>query len=412
MLGWISRDIRILLAVDGLSSFAYTFMNVMFPVYLSSVGFDPLTIGLTATLSSATSSFFIAFGGIMADVFGRKKLLLLVFVLMLVSGVLYATTTSLYLLVIASMMGGITGSIGPGVGTLRISPAAYALFAEKTREDRRNMVFALNSTVSSVAGSAGALFASLPDLLRTYYHLPSADTYRPMFVIFSLFAMIIFFLTFLIGEEKRVLTRRSFFPKRSRSTILRLSVIGSVDGFGTGFILTGLLTLWFYLRFQTSLSTLGLFVSVSSLASAASFLLGARLSRMIGTVNTITFTHIPSVIMLFFIPFSPSFEVAAAVSIIRSIISFIDAPLRQSYVTAVVHPEERSSAIGIRSVSHLFPASVSPSLSGYIMQYVSLSLPFFLTGTMQLSSDIAFYLLFRKIKPPEEMAQLQPKGKA
>jgi hypothetical protein len=37
------------------------------------------------------------------------------------------------------------------------------------------------------------------------------------------------------------------------------------------------------------------------------------------------------------------------------------------------------------------------------MQSVSLTLPLFIGGGLQLLNDIAFYLMFRHVRPPEEM---------
>jgi hypothetical protein len=41
-------------------------------------------------------------------------------------------------------------------------------------------------------------------------------------------------------------------------------------------------------------------------------------------------------------------------------------------------------------------------LSGYMMQFISIDMPFFLAATFQLASASLMYLIFKDIKPPDE----------
>ena len=68
----------------------------------------------------------------------------------------------------------------------------------------------------------------------------------------------------------------------------------------------------------------------------------------------------------------------------------------------IVKAEERGSAAGITNLSRYVPMAVSPSISAYVMQAFSLSVPMFIGGTLQLIHDAAFYFLFRDVRPPEE----------
>src|SRR2546427_10232659 len=61
----------------------------------------------------------------------------------------------------------------------------------------------------------------------------------------------------------------------------------------------------------------------------------------------ILFTHLPSNILLILVPLMPSLPLATLVLLARFSISQMDVPTRQSYIMAVVGPEERSAAGGI-----------------------------------------------------------------
>jgi zinc transporter ZupT len=70
---------------------------------------------------------------------------------------------------------------------------------------------------------------------------------------------------------------------------------------------------------------------------------------------------------------------------------------------AISDPEERASVAGIVGMSKTVPSAVSPPIAGYFIQNLTLALPFFAGGILQMTADILFYAFFRKHKPPEEL---------
>ena len=62
-------------------------------------------------------------------------------------------------------------------------------------------------------------------------------------------------------------------------------------------------------------------------------------------------THVPSNVLLILVPLTPAKALAIAVLLLRFSISQMDVPTRQSYVMAVVRPEERSAAAGTTGVA-------------------------------------------------------------
>jgi hypothetical protein len=89
--------------------------------------------------------------------------------------------------------------------------------------------------------------------------------------------------------------------------------------------------------------------------------------------------------------------------VVRSLLAYMDNPLRSSFIMGMVRAEERGSAAGITTLSRHVPMAISPTLSAYVMQAFSLSVPMVLGGALQLIHDISFYFLFRGVKPPEEI---------
>ena len=59
------------------------------------------------------------------------------------------------------------------------------------------------------------------------------------------------------------------------------------------------------------------------------------------------FTHMPSNVLLILVPLMPTLPLAILVLLLRFSLSQMDVPTRQSYVMAVVEPDERSAAAGV-----------------------------------------------------------------
>ena len=114
------------------------------------------------------------------------------------------------------------------------------------------------------------------------------------------------------------------------------------------------------------------------------------------------FTHIPSSLFLASVAIVPSFPVAAALFLVRKSLTEMDVPTRQSYVMAVVAPEERTVASGVTNLVRLVGWAVAPAIGGALMEGVSLAVPLVVGAALKIAYDVALWLSFRRLAPPEE----------
>jgi MFS family permease len=163
-----------------------------------------------------------------------------------------------------------------------------------------------------------------------------------------------------------------------------------------------LLALWLFERFDLSLSAASLFFFWSSTLGAFSFPVAAWLSRRIGLINTMVFTHIPSSIFLIAAAFSPYLTLTLALLLLRSALSQMDVPTRTSYVMAVVTPPERTAAASVTAVPRSLASSISPALAGALLGTSFAGLPLVACGVLKIVYDLALLYSFRHVKPPEE----------
>jgi MFS family permease len=191
---------------------------------------------------------------------------------------------------------------------------------------------------------------------------------------------------------------------RSRGVVMKLSALFALDSFGGGFVIQSFAAYWFYLRFGVQPGTLGAIFFWANIVGGFSALVASRLAARFGLIRTMVATHLPSNILLILVPLMPTLPLAILVLLARFSISQMDVPARQSYIMAVVSPEERSAAGGITGVARTIGAAISPLFVGFMFARPSLiNLPFFIAGTLKIVYDLLLYKQFVSVRPPEEV---------
>jgi MFS family permease len=406
MLADLQRDLLVLMISRGVRAFAFSYLSVVFAIYLNQLGYSTVTIGLVISTASASGAVLTALWGFLSDRYGRKNILMLLALLTTLSNTIYIFFSQLYFIFLAVIIAnvGTGGSGGGGQGGGPFNPVEQALLAEKCTAENRNRIFSTNAFVGSVMGSLGALVSGLPEYLQQQWNWPPVASFKPLFALTILFSIVLFFAYASIDEHHVPLKRENRVRKPINRFVLKISLLGMVDNLGAGLI-GPLLSYWFYLRYGVELKSLGLMFFLSYLLAALSFLCAPVFARHLGVVKTMALSHGAASLIYLCLPLAPTFSVAAALTILRSFLAYMDNPLRNSFVMGIVRPEERGSAAGITTLSRHVPVAVSPTLSAYLMQAFTLNVPIFLGGFLQLAHDVIFYYLFRAVKPPEERTQ-------
>jgi len=399
-------DAKLLMASRGIRSFAFSYLNVVFAIYLDQLGYTPVMIGIIFSVAYLAGALLTAVWGYLSDRYGRRKILMLLAVLTIISNGIYIFFSGLVFIllavVIANVGGG--GSGGGGSGGGPFNPVEEALLAEKCQPENRNQVFALNSFVGSIMGSVGALGAGLPQYLQEMRGWTAVSSYKPLFMLTIIFSVILLYVYSAIGEEHQPQKTERKISKATGVFVTKMSLLSFVDNFGAG-LAGSLVSYWFFLRYGVELKSLGLLFFISYFLAALSFLSAPIIARYIGLVKTMAFSHGVASMIYLLIPLAPTFKIAAIMLAVRSYFAYMDNPLRSSFTMAMVRSTERGSAAGVTSLARIVPFGISPTISTYLMQSVSLTLPLFIGGGLQLINDVAFYLMFRHIRPPEEIRQ-------
>ena len=408
----LTRDAWLLFATRFIRLFAYGSLSIVLVFYLVGVGLSEPEIGMLLALTLIGDTLVSLFLTTRADRIGRRRMLIVGAVLMVAAGLVFASTRNLWLLVLAGTVGVISPS-GNEVGPfLSIEQAALShVVTDRTRTE----VFAWYTLTGSVATALGALAAGTATRVLQQTLMPPVSSYRMVVILYAALGVIlaIVFSRLSRASETTTLGEKQAFRAtftglsgldRSRDVVMKLSTLFALDSFGGGFVVQSFTAYWFYLRFGVNPGTLGAIFFWANIFAGLSALLASRLASRFGLVKTMVATHLPSNILLILVPLMPTLPLAIFVLLVRFSISQMDVPTRQSYIMAVVRPEERAAAAGITGVARTIGAAISPLFVGFMFARPSLiNLPFFIAGTLKIIYDLLLYKQFVAVQPPEEV---------
>lgn len=391
----LSSDGKIIFLNRGIRSFGYGFISVILGIYLKELGLDLTTIGLLLGTTIIGGAVFTLVAGKYAPKYGIKKMLLLSMLLSLAGISIFIITDNPVFLFFASFIGFLSPS-GRELGPFLSLEQAYLPFTVPSNE--RTKAFSNWNIIAVLSSSLGGLFASLPIILQGF-GIEKLFSFRLIFLAY--FALnVIALLLYTRIREVEFRKKEVVLSEKSRKAVTGLSLLFAIDSLGGGLVIKSTVALWFYSRFSAPLTSLSALFFAAGLLEAFSYYLSGKLAKKIGLLKTMVSTHITSSIFLIAIPFMPSLTLAAAFYLLRQLLSEMDVPARQSYVVAIVEPEETTMAASITNVAKILATSIGPTLSG-LLAFTPLS-PFVAAGTLKIGYDIMLYLRFKKIKPPEE----------
>jgi MFS family permease len=403
----INRDFSLISVAGFLRSFGTGLLGVILGIYLSRRGYTPLGIGVFIALGLAGSSVGTTAVGMVADRLGRRRFLIILGLFTALGALGLAFSANSALLLVAAFIGMLNAT-----GTDR--SAAYALeqavIPALVPDSKRTWSLAIYNVLIDGGGSLGALIAGLPLFLQYRLGLPLLDAYKFIFLGFAGISIatsaIYWFLSpaIEVAGPHSSITKQRLSPE-SKTIIVKLTALFSLDAFGGGFLTDALVSYWFFRRFGIAEHDLGIVFFVVHLLNAISHLGAAWLARRIGLLNTMILTHLPSSLFLMGVPFAPSFKWAVILFFCREALVEMDVPTRQSYVAAVVRPNERTLVSSFTNLARNVFWAIGSAAAGVTMQLLSFSAPLLLGGGAKVLYDMLLFKSFRALKPPEEVAR-------
>jgi MFS family permease len=405
MMSHPTRDLALINAAGFLRSLGVGMMGVLLGIYLFRTGLTSFAIGLVIAVGLAGAAVATVLVSLIADRVGRRFFFLLLSLLSGVAGVAVAVSPSLPVLAMLAFVGMLNGT-----GTDRSAASALdqAVIPGLVTDIKRTWNLAWYNVLLDGGGALGAMAAALPVLLQRQLSVSVLRSYHLVFFgYFGLCLTVVGLYSFLspaveVANPTGLAPAQTKIAPESKKIVAKLTSLFSLDAFGGGFLTDALVAYWFFRRFGIGEESLGLIFFFVHVLNALSHLGAAWLARRIGLVRTMVFTHLPSSLFLIAVPFAPSFRVAILLFLCREALVEMDVPTRQSYVAAVVLPNERTFASGFTNLARNVFWAVGSSVAGLVMQNLAFSAPLVIGGGIKVTYDVALYQTFRKLRPPEE----------
>jgi MFS family permease len=399
------RNLALIYSAAWLRSFGIGLLGVVLGVFLFRQGLSSTAIGMVIAAGIAGSAAGTVFITFRADRLGRRRTLF-IFSLLSATGVI---PLILHFNLPALLAFAFLGMLN-GMGTDR-SPAfalEQATIPGLVADQKRTWALAWYSVVLDASGAFGALAAGLPLLAHRMWAVDVENAYHSLFIGYAAINAVSAVLYLFLSSEVEVarmnlpLADKAKVSQETKSIVARISALFAIDAFGGGFLTDALVSYWFFRRFGIAESQLALLFFTVHVLNAVSHLGAAWLAKRIGLIKTMVFTHLPSSMFLIASAFMPSAKWAVLLFLLRESLVEMDVPTRQSYVAAVVRPEERTFAAGVTNLVRNTAWAAASAVAGVFMQQVAFAAPLLLGGGLKIIYDGLLWRAFRHVAPPEE----------
>lgn len=390
--GSLNRNVLLLVVGGSLFNVPIGFIFVALPIYLGRLPTIPSElIGLPFTTMGLVAVAVMIPFGMVADRFGRRRMLFLGGLAGIAGFILFSFVDTLEgILLVAAVLGLAEGFY---------FSTWNALLADASTPETRNTVFGISFFAAGIALAAGSLVGWFADQAIQAGASPQ-EAYQPLLLLLG-FLVIPTPLMVLSLRLKRAPPSgpRTWLPRRSMGIIIKFLVANLLIGFGAGTLIP-LLSEWFRLQFGVGETFTGPLYALSSIVNAFAFLLAPALARRVGAIRSIVVAQAVATAILFSMPFSRllgeyGLASAAVLFVARNALMNMAWPVMSAFLMGAVHPDERSTASAVTGAFFRAPQASSTTLGGYLLD-VDLALPFYVTTFFYVLGTGAFWYFFRR----------------
>jgi MFS family permease len=399
------RDARLLLLARILMSAQRALVGVVVPIYLARRGFSATELGALFAAVGLAAAAMSALIGAIADRTGRKPFIVAMPLLSGAAGIVFAflgDPVALFLAAAAGSFGRGSGAGGGQIGPYQ--PAEQALLSGLVDGPGRNRLFGFIASASAAGSLVGSLLAVTPLTATGTRHVVDAASYRPAFLAAAALAVLAALCAVPVAERREPAVEREVGGARrgrrtsplspaSRRLIRQLWAANGVNGLAVG-LFAPFITYWFYRRFHAGPSEIGALFAIGNVITILTNQLAAPLAGRHGTVRTVVVVRIIQSVLLAALALAPGIVIAGAIYTLRLIAQRIGLALRQSFVMGSAPPQERARVAAFSQLPTQGISAISPTLSGYLFDEVSLAAPFELAGLLQLLNALLFHHFF------------------
>ena len=433
------RDAWLIILSRCTRMLAYGTNSLILALFFSSLEFSDFRIGIFMTLTLLGDMLLSLFLTLVADRVGRRRILLLGSFLMVISGAAFAIFENFWILLVAAVLGVISAT-GSDFGPFRA--IEESTLSHLTTPATRADVLAWYVTTASLGSAIGTeISGRVVDSLQKRDGWTLIDAYHGVFWMYSGMGALNMVLSLLLSakceadagenlkstEEADVLLsetsptsqedepvqatqsvieppqpdKKSYFARISqvtRSIMYKLWFLLIIDSLADGMVGYSLTVYYMDQKFDLAKSTLGDITSISYFLSSCFTVAAGPLSRRLGLINTMVFTHLPSSAAVLLFPAPSGIFLTVALFFLRTSLNNMDQAPRAAFIAAVVKPEERTAVMGITSMLRTLAATAGPTVTGVLAGHDRFWIAFVTAGSLRICYDLGLFAMFINMK--------------
>ena len=378
------RNLLIIFGVTLLAVMAVSSIAPALPAIVRDLGISKLQVGLLITAFTLPGVVLSPFLGVLADRFGRKRILVPSIFLFGVAGAACALTRDFNVLLVLRVFQGMGGA---ALGALNVT-----IIGDLYSGSRRTAAMGLNASVLSIGTASYPLIGGALASLGWYYPF-----YLPLVAI----PMGLIVLTALRNPEPRNIEGFKDYLRGTWGYLKNLKVAALfAAGVLTFIILYGAILTYFALlldeSFHVSAFTIGLVMSVMALTTA---IVSSQLGRMVRWFSEATLIKAAFAIYalaLALIPLMPSLWFLLIPVIIFGIAMGINMPSIQTLVASLAPMEYRAAFMSINATMLRLGQTVGPPLVGLFYVYGGSDAAFYTVAGMALMVPVTAILVSKR----------------
>ncbi|EGX88607.1 major facilitator superfamily [Cordyceps militaris CM01] len=431
--------------------FAFGAISLIFALFLSALNYSDARIGLFMSTTMAGDVVLGLLVTLIADRFGRRRVLLGGSVLMIFSGLVFVAFENYWVLLLAAVVG-VVSATGGDFGPFR--SVEESTLSHLTSSSIRADVLSWYVTSSSLGSAVGTeISGRIIKAIKGTNSITAA--YHAMFWVYVAAGAICAAAAGLMSKRSEIYTEKQeesstsqaaepllelpatrpsdvdndesgrdqedlraayaqaspgqksrlqrvwrkglqlgHVSPESRGVVVKLWILLTIDSLADGMVSYGLTNYYLARKFDLSESYLGDIMSICYLLAAISTIFAGPLARRLGLINTMVFTHLPSSVAVLLFPIPQSVWMTIALLFVRTGLNNMDQAPRAAFIAAVVKPAERTAVMGITSTLRTLAATVGPSLTGFLADSNGFWIAYVVAGLLRIGYDVGLFYMF------------------
>jgi len=369
------------------SGFGDGIVSVVGQLYLISLGFESVALGTILMLKLVGTALITVPAGILADRYGKAKVLFSGFSLFSFAMILFLTSKTIEMFSLAMLLIGLSDAAFVVLGPL------YSSFFDREHMDR---AFGLQGFLNIVAISVGSLMGFIPPMLEASFRFSVQASYWTLIALATVFFFVRmpFYLMSARGTVEPKIQEEFKFNLKSRKVIAKFVMLTALGRMGYE-VFFSLFPFYVNKKFGVKSDALGVLFFISWFVTAGANIIAPMVSARLKALRTIVGALVLCTPFYFMIPLAPNLPLLSALFIIRLGIANLSSPLIASLFMRLLYPEEKATANSINMMTSMGVATVATWLGGQLMEQISLDFPVYMGAGVYIVYAASFYFLLK-----------------